>query len=63
MEQTGAFDLEYHLRRKNIVMDFLYTIIICTAIAFVIAFSNPTSHLSVSFYHVAVVRTCHLHSD
>lgn len=49
MEQTGAFDLEYHLRRKNIVMDFLYTIIICTAIAFVIAFSNPTSHLSVSF--------------
>ncbi|PKN09383.1 MAG: hypothetical protein CVU72_02465, partial [Deltaproteobacteria bacterium HGW-Deltaproteobacteria-7] len=49
MEQTGAFDVEFHLRRKNIVMDFFYTIIVCTAIAFVIAFSNPTSHLSVSF--------------
>ena len=45
MEQkcVNEIDLNHNLNRKNIIMDFFYTIVICTAIALVLAMINPST--------------------
>jgi LytS/YehU family sensor histidine kinase len=51
MEQkdVNEIDVNYYLNSKNIIMDFFYTIVISTAIALVLAMSNPGTHFFVSF--------------
>ncbi len=51
MEQKGVFkiDLEFYLNQKNIIMEFFFTIAICTAIALVMTLTNPIAHFCVSF--------------
>ncbi len=44
-----VIDLEFYLKGKNIIIDFFYTIVIATAIALVLAMSNPSTHFVVSF--------------
>jgi sensor histidine kinase YesM len=51
MEQKCINEInpEYYLTRKHIIIDFLYTIVISTAIALVLALSNPSTYFFVSF--------------
>jgi sensor histidine kinase YesM len=51
MEQkdVNEIDLEYYLNCKNIIMDFFYTIVICTAIALVLSLTSPGTSFFVSF--------------
>jgi sensor histidine kinase YesM len=51
MEQKvlTEIDLKWHLNRKNMIMDFFYTIVICTAIALALAMTNPHYNFFVCF--------------
>ena len=48
MEQN-EIDLKWQLNRKNIIMDFFYTIVICTAIALALSLTNHKTHFLTSF--------------
>ena len=50
MEQKGLneIDLKWQLNRKNVIMDFFYTMVICTGIALVLALTNPKTHFLAS---------------
>ena len=51
MEQNCLpdIDLEIYLKRKNIITNYFFTILICTAIAIVMTLSNPNNTFLVSF--------------
>jgi len=51
MEQkcVNEIDSEYYLTGKHIIIDFFYTIVISTAIALVLALSNPGTQFFISF--------------
>ena len=51
MEQKcgNEIDLKYYLNNKSIIMDFFYTIVICTAIALVMTLTNPNNRFFISF--------------
>jgi sensor histidine kinase YesM len=51
MEQKDVNEInpEYYLTGKHILIDFFYTIVISTAIAFVLSLSSPTTYFVVSF--------------
>ncbi len=45
----NEIDLKWQLSRKNIIMDFFYTIVICTAIALALSMSNSRTTFLTNF--------------
>jgi hypothetical protein len=43
----NEIDLKYYPRSKNIIVDLFYTMVICTAIALVLAMINPSTNFFV----------------
>ncbi len=48
-ECINEINPEYYLTGKHIIIDFFYTIVISTAIALIMALTNPNTHFFVSF--------------